>query len=82
MKPSESAWNFVPISTALGSLSAPAGIVALLQMLHGQEPGAGPVVNDQLKSAAMALPATSSTPLPPSAPPPTPPRILAVKVVR
>ena len=42
MKPSESAWNFVPISTALGSLSAPAGIVALLQMLHWTGAWRGP----------------------------------------
>ena len=63
-----------PSSIAFGSLTAgTAGVVDALQIEHGQaEPV--PVVNDQTKLPASALPATSFTPL-------APPAIVAVYVV-
>src|SRR5688572_20003016 len=69
-----------PTSTALGSLSPVAGVVAVLQMLHGHVPGGGggggaaAVVTDQEYVPIIALPAVSVTP-------PAPPVTVAVYVV-
>ena len=71
----------MPISMAPVSESTPAGTAVLGQIMHGHVPGAGPVVNVHVKSAAMALPATSFTTAAPS-PVPAPPRTFAVNVVR
>ena len=64
MLPAVSAVNWVPssIGTVSGSVSV-AGVVASVQMLHGQTPGVGSgwaVVNDHVVGAAMAFPAVSA----------------------
>ena len=63
----------MPSSTALESLAVPPGVAVALQTLHGHA-GPAPVVNDQTKLLASALPARSFTPL-------APPLIVAVYVV-
>src|SRR3954453_20061122 len=74
MKPSKSVRNFTPNSSAWESLTeAVAGVADGAQMLQGQFGGAA-VVNDQVTSAARALPELSLAPV-------APPLTLAVKVV-